>query len=88
MGVQRVGGDHHASQVQAGQQWLEGGNLARRAADLLLGQHGAGGVIHRGEQVDTAAVAAGASQRFAVDRDRPSPLIMVAVGKPCADRSG
>jgi hypothetical protein len=27
LGVQRVGGDHHAVQVQAAQQWLEGGDL-------------------------------------------------------------
>jgi hypothetical protein len=60
-----------------------------------LGQHRAGGVVHRSEQMDLAAVycAAGAAQRLAVDRDRPSPPIMavgmrVAVGKPGADHSG
>jgi len=35
---------------------LEGGDLAGGAVDLALGEHGAGGVVHRGEQVDLAAV--------------------------------
>jgi hypothetical protein len=35
-----------------------------------LGEHRAGGVVHRGEQVDLPAVAASAAQRLAVDRDR------------------
>jgi hypothetical protein len=54
---QRVGGDHHAGQVQARQQWLEGGDLLWRAADLRLGPHRAGGVVGRGQQVHGAAVA-------------------------------
>jgi hypothetical protein len=53
-----------------------------------LGQHHAGGVVHRGEQVDLAAVGwvAGAAQGLAVDRDRPPaplpPLTPVTVGQP------
>jgi hypothetical protein len=35
VGLQRVGGDHHAGQVQARQQWPEGGDFLWRAADLL-----------------------------------------------------
>jgi hypothetical protein len=39
--------------------------------------------------VDLAAVAAGAAQRLAVDRDRPSPLAwVVTVGEPRAHRGG
>jgi hypothetical protein len=62
VGLQRVSGDHDTGQVQVGQQWPEPGDLARRAVDLSLGQHGAGGVVHRGEQVDLPALgAAGAA---------------------------
>src|SRR5215207_1026222 len=54
------------------------------------GEHGAGGMVHRGQQVDLAAVASGASQRLAIDRDCPPPLPLllgaVAVAKPSADR--
>jgi hypothetical protein len=89
VGVQRVGGDHDAGEFQAGQQRLEGGHFTRRAVDLPLGEHGAGGVVHRGQQVDLAAVASGAAQRLAVDRDRPSPLAwVVTVGEPRAERGG
>jgi hypothetical protein len=54
-----------------------------------LGQHGAGGVVHRGEQMGLPAVASGAPQRLAVECDRPSALARtVTVGKPRADRGG
>jgi hypothetical protein len=36
VGVQRVGGDHGAGQVQADQQRPEGGDLTRGAVDLTL----------------------------------------------------
>ncbi len=49
VGVQRVGGDHRAGQLQAGQQRGEPGDLAGGAVDLALGEHRAGGVVHRGE---------------------------------------
>jgi len=92
VGVQRVGGHDHAGKVQLGQQGLEGGHLARRAVDLALGEHRAGGVVHRAEQVDLPALGAagaGAAERLAVDRDRPSMLAgTVAVGQPGADRGG
>jgi hypothetical protein len=86
VGLQGVGGDHHTGQVQAGQQRLEPGNLARRAVDLPLGKDGAGGVVHTGQQVDPAALGAtGTAQRLTVDRDRPSPSVgTVAVGQPQA----
>jgi hypothetical protein len=58
VGVQRVGGDHGAGQVQADQQRPEGGDLTRGAVDLTLGQHRAAGVVHRGEQVDLPALGA------------------------------
>jgi hypothetical protein len=54
-----------------------------------LGEHRAGGVVHHGQQMDLPAVAAGAPQRLAVDRDRPSPLAwVVAIGEPGADHGG
>jgi hypothetical protein len=85
-GVQRISSDHHTGQVQVGQQWPEPGHLARRAVDVSLGQHGAGGVVHGGEQVDLPALGAtGAAQRLAVDRDLPStPVETVAVSQPGA----
>jgi hypothetical protein len=52
------------------------------------------GVVHRGEQVHLPAVwsASGAEQRLAVDRDRPSPpVVMVAAGtagQPGANHGG
>jgi hypothetical protein len=68
---------------------LQAGDLAGGAVDLALGQHTAGGVVHRGEQVDLAAVwCAGTAERLAVDRDGPPPLAAVAVGQPRADRGG
>jgi hypothetical protein len=94
VGVQRVGGHDHAGKVQVGQQGLEGGHLTRRAVDLALGEHRAGGVVHRGQQVGLPAVccAAGAAERLAVDRHRPSMLAglagLAAVCKPGADRGG
>jgi hypothetical protein len=88
VGVQRVGGDHGAGQVQSGQQRLEGGDLTRGAVDLTLGEHGAGGVVHAGQQVDLPAVPVGAAQRCAVDRHRPPLLLAGAVGKPRADHGG
>ena len=90
VGLQGISGDHHTGQVQVDQQRLEGGHLTWGAVDLSLGEHRAGGVVHRGEQVDLPAVAAfGAAQRLAVDRDRPSPSVgTVAVGQPGADRGG
>jgi hypothetical protein len=89
VGVQRVGGDHRAGQLQAGQQWGERGDLAGGAVGLALGEHRAGGMVHRSEQMDLPTVWSGAPQRLAVDRDRPSPLAgMVAAGQPRADHRG
>jgi hypothetical protein len=56
VGVQRVGGHDHAGKVQPIQQGLKGGHLTRGTVDLALGQHRAGGVVHRSEQVELAAV--------------------------------
>jgi hypothetical protein len=58
VGLQRIGGDHHPGQVEWGQQRGEGEHLLGRAADLLLGQHRASGVVHAGQQVHRAAVTA------------------------------
>ncbi len=88
MGVQRIGGDYGAGQVQVAQQWLEPGDLTRGAVDLALGEHGAGGVVHRGQQMDLpAVVACGAPQRLAVDRDRP-PSMLLAGTVPVIPRAG
>jgi hypothetical protein len=48
VGLQRVGRDHGPGQVEVGQQWGEGGDLFGGAADLALGQHRAGDVVHAG----------------------------------------
>jgi hypothetical protein len=87
--VQRVGGHDHAGKVQPVQQGLEGGHLTWGAVDLALGQHRAGGVVHRGEQVELPAVWwAPPAQGLAVDRDRPPALAgALAVGKPPSDHS-
>jgi hypothetical protein len=72
LGVQRVGGDHGAGQVQAVQQRPEPGDLVGGVVHVGLGQDGMAGVVHRGEQVHRwAGVVAAAAQGLAVDRDRP-----------------
>jgi hypothetical protein len=99
VGLERVGGDYHPGQVEWGQQRLEGRHLLGRAGDLALGQHGAGGVVHAGQQVRRAAVGAcpaGAALGFAVGGDRPPPAgcgsgtlpLALPVGQPRADSSG
>jgi len=88
--VQRIGRDHGAGQLQVGQQRLEPGNFTRSAVDLALAEYGAGGVVHRGQQMDAAAVAVGPPQGLAVDRDRPPPLrgATVTVSQPRAEHGG
>jgi hypothetical protein len=76
VGLERVGGDDHAGEVEIGQQRPNAGDLLRGAADLVLGQHHAAGVVHRRQQVHRAATAgggAGATQGLAVDRHRALP---------------
>jgi hypothetical protein len=73
VGVQRVGSHHHAGKIQVGQQGLEGGHLTWGAVDLALGEHRAGGVLHRSDQVDLPAVAAGAAQLFPSTAVCPRP---------------
>jgi hypothetical protein len=63
------------------------------AVDLALGQHRAGGVLHRGQQVDLPAVwsASGAAQGLAIDRDRPPSMLLAWVvtgGEPAANHPG
>jgi hypothetical protein len=97
VGLERVGGDHHPSQVQGLKQRGEGGHLLGRTANLALGQHRAAGVVHRRQQVHRAAVTVGwvgAAQGLAVDSDRPPPAgcgsgtLALPVGQPGADRGG
>jgi hypothetical protein len=91
VGLQCVGRDHRAGQVEVGQQRGEPGDFARGAVDLALGEHGAGGMVHRGQQMDLPAVASGAPQRLAVDRDRPPSMRLagtVPVSEPRADHGG
>ena len=92
VGVQRVGGDHGAGQIQVAQQRLEPGDLTGGAVDLALGEHGAGGVVHRGEQMDLPAVRGG---RPAASCRRPRPHVdagragrAVTVSQPRADHGG
>src|SRR4029450_13170308 len=56
VGLERVGGDHDTGQVQVGQQRPQPGNLARWTVDLSLGEDGAGGGVHRGEDGDLPAL--------------------------------
>jgi hypothetical protein len=50
----------------------EPGDLVDGVVDVGLGEDRAGGVLHRGKQVDLRAGAvAAAAQGLAVDRDRP-----------------
>jgi hypothetical protein len=89
--VQCVGGDHRAGQLQVGQQRGEPGDFARGAVNLALGEHGAGGVVHHGEQVDLPAVASDAPQRRAVDRDHPPWMRLAGTvpgSQPRADHGG
>ena len=97
VGLQRVGRDHHPGEVQWGQQRSEGRHLLGRAADLAVGQHRAGGVVHAGQLVRRAAVGVrrpSAAHSLAVDGDRPPPAacgpgtVPVPLGQPRADRSG
>ena len=90
VGLQRIGRDHCVGQSRSAHQWPEPGDLARRAVDLVLGNHRAGDVVHRGEQVDLPAVTAGAPQGLAVHRDRTSTPVGLgaAVGQPGADGGG
>jgi hypothetical protein len=86
VGVQRVGGDDGAGKVQVGQQRRHAGDFTGGAVDLLLGQDGAGGVVHGGQQVDPPAVTDGTAEGLAIDRDRPSALVRaIPVGQPCAE---
>jgi hypothetical protein len=90
VGVQGIGGDHHPGKVQVVQQRPQRGDLTGSAVDLALGQHGAGGQVHRGQQVDLAALRiGGAAQGLAVDRHgAPAPARAVTVGQPRTDRCG
>jgi hypothetical protein len=69
LGVERIGGDHRAGQVQPLEQRLEPGDLAGGVGDVGLGQDRAGGVVHRGQQVHLrGSVVATATQGLAGSR--------------------
>ncbi|MEV4020659.1 hypothetical protein AB0J35_60310 [Nonomuraea angiospora] len=55
LGVQGVGGDHHAGQIQSGRQGRERGNLAL-GLDLPLSQDDLGDMAGSGQQVNRGAV--------------------------------
>lgn len=55
LGMQRIGGDDRAGQVDAVQQGLEGWDFVALVGDPALGQD-VTGVVHRGEQGDVGAV--------------------------------
>jgi hypothetical protein len=98
VGLQRVGRDDRAGQVQGRKQRPECADLLGGAGDLALGQHGTGGVVHRRHQVHGPAAVrgAGAAQGLAVDGHGPpsvggqpaTVLAAVAVGQPGADGRG
>lgn len=95
MGLERVGGDHHAGQVQRRKQRGERGDLLGRAGDLALGQHLAALLVHRRQQMRRAAVAAGtsgAANGLAVHGHCPPlagrPTLRLPVGQPGANSSG
>jgi len=74
VGVEGVRRDDHGGEVEPVQQRPKARDLLGCATDLLLGQHRAGGVVHRRQQVHWAAVTVGwigAAQRLAIDRHRP-----------------
>jgi hypothetical protein len=90
VGLQRVGGDHHAGQIQGRQQRLERADLLGSAADLALGQHRAAGVVHRCQQVHRAAVAtwpAGAAQGLAINGHGPPPAAAGPEGSRSASQA-
>jgi hypothetical protein len=62
LGVERIGGDHSAAEVQTVQQRPEPGDLVGGGVDIGLPQDRAGGVVHHRQQVHRrgAAVAAAA----------------------------
>jgi hypothetical protein len=92
VGVEGVGGHDHAGQVERVQQRGEPRDFAGGAVGGALGQYRAGGVVHRGEQVELAAVGRlfGAAQGLAVDGDRPPVLAVtpVTVAQPGTNRRG
>ena len=83
--VEGIGGHHPLGKVQALQQRPEARDFAGGAVDLALRQHRTAGVVHRGEQVDLAAVwgVSGAGQGLAIDRDRP-PAAVPAQRRRCS----
>jgi hypothetical protein len=60
VGLQRVGDEHRPGEARSSGRGSNPGT-ARRAIDLVLGEHGAGGVVHHGEQVHQPAGAASAT---------------------------
>ncbi|GAA3305833.1 hypothetical protein GCM10020219_001120 [Nonomuraea dietziae] len=66
LGVQGVGGDHHAGQVQVGQQGCECGDLVALGLDLPLSYDDLGVVAGGGQQMDDTVRGAAAAQGLAV----------------------
>jgi hypothetical protein len=101
VGLQRAGGHYHTGQVEPIQQRGERGDFLGRAGDLALGQHLAGGVVHRRQQMRRTATCAGrvgATEGLAVHGHCPPPsgwgsttapiLVVLPVGQPGADHPG
>jgi hypothetical protein len=69
LGVESIGVDHSAVEIEGVEQGPEGGDLVALVGDLPLGEDPAG-VVHRGQQSDRGtAGCARAAQGFAVHRD-------------------
>lgn len=79
LGVQRVGGDDRAGQVDAVQQGPEGGDLVALVGDLTLGQD-VTGVVHRGEQGDVPGDG-GCVSRAGPCRQQRSPAVRGRPGR-------
>ena len=81
LGVHRVDGDDHTGQLKAGEKGSHGWDLVALGRDRQLPEHGAAGVVQRGDQVRRAWVAAACTaDGLAIDRDHPAPTVHRGAG--------
>jgi hypothetical protein len=71
--VHRVHGDDHIGEIEGGQECSHGGDLVALRRGRQLAEHGAGGVVERGDQVRRrGGGGAGTTHGLAVDGDHPA----------------